>query len=187
MAIILDTNCFSHVFNGKDQKHQEFVPVLDWVVDGEGFFVYGGTKYENELKECRFYHKIFNLLKAMNKVIHFKDKKDRIDTITQNLKDKYGNKDFDDPHLPAIVQVTKCKLICSQDTRSMGYVRDSKMYPKGFEIPHYYTGSKDKDLLIERNIDEDLKKYKKKLKKETKSPIYKAVETFEEDKHKRAQ
>ena len=32
-----------------------------------------------------------------------------------------GNVDFDDPHLPAIAQVTKCRLICSDDKRSIKY------------------------------------------------------------------
>lgn len=180
MAIILDTNCFSHVFNPQDKEHGSFSPVLNWIIYGNGFFVYGGTKYLNELKKCKRYHKIFRLLKDMNKVIHFKNKDKKIDEITDKLNQQYGNEDFDDPHLPAIVLVTKCKLICSTDVRSMPYVRNSKMYPKNFGVPMYYTCEKDQDLLIDKNIDKRLLRYRCSLNKEKKNKIEKVISPLEE-------
>ena len=180
MAIILDTNCFSHVFNRSDKKHSSFLPILDWIINGNGFFVYGGTKYLNELKKCKQYHKIFRILKDMNKVVYFKNKDRRIDEITEELNRKYGNEDFDDPHLPAIVLVTKCKLICSTDMRSMPYVRNPIMYPKKFGVPMYYTCENDKELLNDRNIDRRLLKYRCSLNKEIKNK-FKCVITQSQD------
>lgn len=183
MAIIIDTNCFSHVFNGSDKRHQDFVPVLDWIIKGQGFIVYGGSKYIQELKKCRKYHKVFNLLKDLKKVLYLKEKDRYIDKKMEELYDKYGNEDFDDPHLPAIALATKCKLICSVDTRSMPYVKSSKMYPKGYTPPQYYTGKKEKHLLNDNNIDQRLLEYRKTLNKTQKEAIEKVIETFDDQKY----
>lgn len=179
MAIIVDTNCLSHVFNRKDEKHEIFKPVLDWIIYGHGFIVYGGTKYNEELSLCKKYLKLFILLKSIGKAIEFRDKCQLIDSITKRLEEKYGNKDFDDPHLPAIAQVTKCRIICSTDTRSIGYVRNSKMYPKYYSLPIYYTKIEDKVILIDRNIDERLLCYRKNLNKSLKQFFESAVDNID--------
>lgn len=178
MAIIIDTNCFSRVFNSQDAKHADFEPVLKWIVEGNGFIVYGGTKYTEELKQCTRYLKLFNLLKTLGKAIEFKEKCKEIDKTMHKLEIEFGDDDFDDPHLPAIAQITKCKLICSNDTRSIKYVRNPKMYPKKFSTPVYYTGKKDKKLLIDRNIDQRLHKYKKKLSKAFKERVMLLVNPY---------
>lgn len=176
MAIIVDTNCFARVFNRGCKEHAEFAPVLNWVVNGNGFLVYGGSKYLGELKKSYVYMKFFRLLRDLNKAFEFD--RELIDKLTAEYEKKYGNKDFDDPHLPAIVTVSKCRLICSDDKRSIPYVTASYMYPKRFAVPSYYTGAKDSHLLVDRNIDRRLSKRKNLLSKKEKEIINKFIDSI---------
>lgn len=164
MSIILDTNCFSHVFRPNDKRHTEFRPVLEWIIRGTGFLVYGGTKYLDELKKAGSYVCLFRLLKEIGKVIEVDCSK--VNEYQNKVMEIESDPDFDDPHLPAIVAVSHCKLICSADERSIKFVTRRDFYPKRFSVPKYYTGIANKPLLKETNIPKDLKKYKKKLKKE---------------------
>lgn len=45
MAIIIDANCLARVFDKTNIEHDEFVPVFDWIVNGKGKLIYGGSKY----------------------------------------------------------------------------------------------------------------------------------------------
>lgn len=166
MSIILDTNCFSRVFCRKNKEHQEFKPILDWIVFGSGFLVYGGSKYKSELQKSANFKRLFRLLKDYKKAIHFSDS--MIDDYQRLYEAKIKDKDFDDPHLPAIVLVSKCRLICTRDLRSHPFVTSSDNYPKGFHVPHYYTGLKDKCLLCDANIDKRLLMHKHLLNKKEK-------------------
>ena len=48
MCVIVDTNAFAAVFNANANNHDEFAPVLDWIISGKGKLVIGGTKYMSE-------------------------------------------------------------------------------------------------------------------------------------------
>lgn len=161
MAIILDTNCFSHVFCPKDIRHAEFRPVLEWVIKGNGFFVYGGTKYLKELKRTKSFILIFRLLRDLGKAVVIDQEK--IDNYQKSVEQKEQDPDFDDPHLPAIVAVSHCKLICSTDCRSIRFVTRKDFYPKGFPLPKYYTGIANKKLLKDTNIPKQLLQFKNKM------------------------
>ncbi|KAF5038650.1 hypothetical protein DSECCO2_552070 [anaerobic digester metagenome] len=155
MAIIIDTNCFSNVFNRKSANHKEYKPVLDWIVQGKGVIVYGGSKYKNELKKAHKYLHILQLLRDIKKV-HIGNS-ENIDRLQEEIEANRIDDDFDDPHLPAIVIDTKCRLICSEDKRSIPFVRDRNLYPNGFQIPVYYTGLRNKNILCDKYIHNDLK------------------------------
>lgn len=161
MAIILDTNCFSHVFCPKDVRHAEFRPVLEWVIKGNGFFVYGGKKYLHELKKAGRFIYIFSLLKELGKAIEIDPKK--IDNYQERVMQKEKDPDFDDPHLPAIVAVSHCRLICSTDERSIKFVMRRDFYPKKFGLPKFYKGIANKSLLKDVNIPKQLHQKKKKI------------------------
>lgn len=169
MAIIVDTNCFSRVFCRTNKEHANFKPVLDWIIYGNGFLVYGGSKYREELLKAKSYIKFFRLLKGYKKAISFPD--DPIDEFQTMFKEMIKDKDFDDPHLPAIVLVSKCRLICTKDTRSQPFVTSPDLYPKRFHTPKYYTGLKDQDLLCDSNIDKRLLKHRLQLNKKEKDAL----------------
>lgn len=169
MAIIVDTNCFSRVFSRTDKEHKDFMPVLNWIIYGNGFLVYGGSKYKGELKKSPTYFKIFRMLRDYHKAISFPDK--LIDEYQKQYEVLIQDPDFDDPHLPAIVRVSKCRLICSKDGRSKPFVTSSTLYPKHFHTPKYYTCLRDQDLLCDANIDKRLLANKLRLKKEEKEKL----------------
>jgi hypothetical protein len=49
MCIIIDADTLGLVFNPETKEHKKFKPVLEWINNGKGKIVYGGTKYEKEL------------------------------------------------------------------------------------------------------------------------------------------
>lgn len=155
MAIIIDTNCLANVFCKNSKDHEEFKPVLTWIVEGKGMMVLGGTKYNEELKKTAKFLTIIRYLKEIGKV-HKGNKRD-IDNYQIIVEELRDNQDFDDPHLPAIVKVTKCRIICSTDTRSIPYVTNKRYYPSGISTPVYYTSSRNKDILNDKYIDDSLK------------------------------
>jgi predicted nucleic acid-binding protein len=155
MAVIIDTNCIASVFSKKSTNHMEFSPILDWILNGKGLMVIGGSKYKKELKKTPKYLPIIRLLKEVGKLHNGED--DEIDKYQLKVEELRDNLDFDDPHLPAIVVNTKCRIICSSDTRSVPYVTDNKYYPKGITKPVYYTSSKNKNILTDKYIDRSLK------------------------------
>lgn len=161
MCVIVDTNTFGPVFNEQNEKHAEFKPVLDWVLHGKGKFVIGGSKYMGELKKASKYLKFFSVLATYktNKIITLKDAD--VDKEQERIEKMITDPDFDDPHLPAMVIVSKCQIICSVDTRSVKFVTDSQLYPKCIKVPCYYTGSRNKDLLCDKYVDDRYKPLQK--------------------------
>lgn len=151
MCIIIDTNTLGNVFSQKDKKHNEFVDVFNWIIRGNGKVVYGGTKYIEELSRTKFLT-LFTILNVKGRTINIDSKK--VDFEQKRIEKLISDKDFDDPHLPAMVIVSKCRLICSYDKRSIKFVTNKKLYPKNFKIPNYYTGKHNKSLLSDRYIDD---------------------------------
>lgn len=159
MAVIIDVNCLANVFSKNSARHSEFEPVLNWILKGKGLMVVGGTKYNAELAKLNRFLVIVRLLKEIGKVHLGND--EEIDAYQLKVEELRDTADFDDPHLPAIVVDTKCRIICSEDTRSIPYVTNSKYYPKGFKVPVYYTSSRNSDLLCDRYVDDSFKPLEK--------------------------
>ena len=155
MAVIIDTNCIANVFSSKAEKHDSFKPVLEWILLGKGLMVYGGSKYLSELRKIPKYLPIIRMLKEVGKVVE--GDKLKIDETQERILRICDDIDFDDPHLTAIVYITKCRVICSEDSRSIQYVTNRKFYPPGFNIPVYYTSKTNSDLLCDKYVDSTLK------------------------------
>ena len=173
MPIIIDTNCFANVFSKNSAKHEEFAPVLEWVKSGSGKFVYGGTKYMKEIPAK--YLRILRYFNELNKTI--KGDTSEIDEIELKNIELINDNDFDDPHIAAIVSVTKCRLICSEDTRSVKFIKNKILYPKHISVPKYYTGLKNKKLLVDKNIDK-IHKPVLKLSKKQKSKLERNINKY---------
>lgn len=160
MAIIIDANCLSRVFDKTNAEHEEFAPVLDWIVNGKGKLVYGGTKYLEELAKVKKIHSLINLLKDTRKKVEVMDKSD-VDAEEKRIKELIPDEDFDDPHIAALVSVSKCRLLCSSDTRSEPYLLRKDIYPKGVKPPKFYKGKQNEDLLSDKNVPKQYKPLKK--------------------------
>jgi hypothetical protein len=150
MCIVIDTNCFSPVFNPTNLDHPSFEPVLHWIVSGRGKVVYGGTKYLIELKRATRYLRIFGELKKAGKVVELAQ--GDVDTHQQRVEKLVDPKKHNDPHLPAIVCASRCRLVCTKDDRSHRLLKEATCYPKGVAKPKIYKSLKQAALLIDQNI-----------------------------------
>lgn len=164
MCIIIDINAIPSVFNPNIEDHAEFKPVLNWIISGDGFMIYGGTKYKDELKKLVKYLGFILELQRNNKVRVVCEKS--IDDAEAQIKEIIPDNDFDDPHIAAIVKITACRLICSKDIRSVKYIQNRALYCKGFILPRYYTGIRNKGLLCPTNIPVEFRSTKRLNKKE---------------------
>lgn len=152
MAIIIDTNCFANVFSKSSEKHEEFKPVLDWILYGKGFVIYGGDKYKAELRKASKYLKLINLLKDVGKV-HLGDDS-KINRRQAEIEKSNNDKSFNDIHILSICLETKCILVCSEDTTSIPFITNSKHFNKGEKKPVFYTSRKNKSILCDNYVNE---------------------------------
>lgn len=149
MCIVIDTNVLSCVFSGTNCRHDDYRPVLDWILKGPGFAVYGGSSYFRELLGARTYLKLLVELKnrgrakLVNKVA--------VDA-EQALVEGIVPRACDDAHLIAIFRASGCRLLCSNDRRADTYVKNKRFYRKGQHPPRIYRSKTHVRLLCARNV-----------------------------------
>lgn len=139
MCLVIDMNTIPSVFNPNHENHEKYKPVLDWVINGKGKMVCGGTKYWAELKLISKYIPIFNQLNRAGKVVKIDD--DVVDKKMIELMGLCSDADFDDPHIVALLVVSGCKVISSEDARSYPYIKRREWYPTGRAVPKIYKSS----------------------------------------------
>lgn len=143
MCIVIDINTLAPVF----QKDKEFKPVFDWIYDGKGKVVYGGSKYLDELPYK--YRSIFKSLKDINKAHYIDD--NEVDKKMAVVTKTIVNKQFNDQHIVALLIVSQCKLICSNDEESYPFLQHSSFFTKKTK-PKIYKGLRSKKILSDINI-----------------------------------
>jgi predicted nucleic acid-binding protein len=152
MCIVIDTNTWSSVIDSSSTDHSEFKPVYDWIFGegSKGKIVYRGTTYLNETPAK--YRKLLKYCADIGKAKGVS--LDEVDFIESELKQKIQHRDFDDPHIVAIIIASKCKLICTNEQRAIPFFKDKDriLYPKRFNIPKIYHNASNKDLLTDKNI-----------------------------------
>lgn len=150
MCIVVDANCLTHVFKKYSDNHLDFKPVLDWIIDGKGKFVFGGTKYIEELGVG--YLRLFTDLSRVRKTVKIDTQE--VDDKTEWAAEQIQHNDFDDPHIVALLLVSGCKLVCSRDARSYPYLTHKLFFSPASKRPKIYSSSKNADLLKDKNIAE---------------------------------
>ena len=150
MCIVIDANTFSSLFKTNSSDHNDFHPVLEWICKGNGKIVYGGSKYNEELRSTKKYNKLFRLFDAQRKVVKINDQE--VDNEQARLENLIDHRDFDDPHIIAIIIVSRCKIVCSKDASAYPFIKDKALYSRGFERPRIYSRSSNADLLCDKLI-----------------------------------
>ena len=150
MCIIIDVNVLPSVFSSETKNHSEYKPVYDWFIGPNGKIVFGGSKYKGELLAMRRYHSLLVRYAKMNKVAYLED--EVVDKIQEDVKSKTDDSDFDDPHIIAIVIVSKGGIVCSDDKRSYRFIKDTAFYPDGIQVPRIYSNASNKDLLSKKKL-----------------------------------
>lgn len=150
MTIILDLNTLPAIFDATCTDHQNFKPVKDWIIDGPGLIIFGGTKYQQELKKCQKFFRLFIELGKINKTAEFETS--LVDSYQCKVEKLVKSSDFDDPHIVALIAVSRCRLLASNDQRSYRFIKQKKLYPKDTHKPKIYTGLKNQKLLSNLNL-----------------------------------
>ena len=151
MCIILDINILPAVFSSNTLNHDQFAPVLNWITKGHGRVLIGGSKYKSELSRTP-YLKFFSILSRYNRTISLNDEK--VDAEQVYVEALETDPDFDDPHIIAMIRVSGCRLVCSNDKRSIRFVSQRKFYTRPMKPPKYYTKKCNESILVDTNIPE---------------------------------
>jgi predicted nucleic acid-binding protein len=150
MCIVIDTNTWAEIFDASSTNHADFKPVKDWIIEGKGKVVYGGNTYIAEIPS-RF-RKLLKILNSAGKTVSIPN--EPVNAQEEIAKNKISHPDFDDPHIVALIIVSKCRLISTNEKRAIPYFKDEErlLYPKKILRPKIYHCADNKDLLIDKNI-----------------------------------
>jgi hypothetical protein len=153
--MLIDANLIAVIFNKDNERYAVYKPVLEWFVGGRAKIVIGGGRYyRNEIqKRLASYIPILTELGRLNKTHWFPD--NVVAELTAHIKNMENKSDFDDPHIVALLCVSKAKIFCSEDERSFQFVKDRRFYPKGQEVPKILslkTHNASLELLNDENI-----------------------------------
>lgn len=169
MCIVVDINCLPAVLNKKDVAHPEFKPVLDWIQGGGGKLVYGGSTYIEELGRLKRCLAAVITLANKARTVHVPDQE--VDDKQNEIDKLCVNRQFNDSHLVAIIVVSRCRLLCSQDKNSFPFIKSNKFYVGNrppVKKPKIYTKRINEGLFVDANIA-DICKPCKKVNKSSKS------------------
>lgn len=151
MCIVIDTNTLTKVFKHSDAKHADFQPVFDWIINGNGKMVIGGSTYRNEnFERMKWFAPLLINMRYVGKVVEIPD--DTVDKEESRIKSLNLHHDFDDPHIVALLTTSRCKLICTTDKRAFPYLQNRNLYPRRTKIPAIYQNSKNSNLLCDAYV-----------------------------------
>ena len=115
------------VFERRNQEHHKFVPVLNWVTNGRGRMIYGGTKYNAELGKMIRILGIVVELARKGRTIRLPNR--TVDPIAADLRKRFPDPNFDDEHIVALVMASRCCVVCTNDHCAMAYLRRADVIP----------------------------------------------------------
>lgn len=154
MAILIDVNTVSKVFNVSDAEHHKFKPVRDWIIERKGKMIYGGETYIKEIKLLKKYNNLLTQLKTARKVILFDgvlvdSKEKQIKSVLKSRGISKTDVRYNDSHIVAILAVTKCRMLCTADKRSHLFIKDASFYDKSTDRPKIYSNQRHSPLLTD--------------------------------------
>jgi len=151
MCLVIDVCCIPKVFDSGNKHHPNYIPVFKWVFNGKGCMIYGGTKYATELSEIPRYVPIITELERAGRAIELP--RDRVDAIADALKAKIAEAAFNDEHLIAIVIVSGCRVVATEDRGAISYLKRPEFYScYGIKKPKIYKSVRNSNLCCDRNV-----------------------------------
>jgi hypothetical protein len=151
MCIVIDVCCIPKVFDCGNKHHPNYVPVFEWVFNGHGRMIYGGTKYAAELREIPRYLPIIAELERKGRAVEFP--RNRVDAIADALKAEITGAAFNDEHLIAIVIVSRCRVVATEDRDAISYLKRRDFYScHGVKKPKIYKSIRNSNLCCDQNI-----------------------------------
>jgi hypothetical protein len=150
MCLIIDTCCIHRVFNVSSKEHAEFAPVLKWITRGKGRMLYGGRKYKEELRAMTSYLRLFTEFQRQGKLVEVVG--DKVDEFGEALKKRVPDKSFNDEHIVALVAISRCRVVCTDDKLSMPYLKRRDLYPADVKPPKIYTARSHAKLCCDKHV-----------------------------------
>lgn len=139
MCLVIDTDCLSRVFDKTNRQHKGFAPVLDWISTGRGRMIYGGTKYNDELRRAAKFVPVVAELERKGRTVHMEDA--RVDGLAAAAKAAVPDAEFNDEHLVALVIASRCCVVCTKDNAAMAYLKRPELFRhEGVSRPKIYNG-----------------------------------------------
>src|SRR5580704_4992856 len=141
MCLVIDTCCLGLVFGVGTKQHDRYSPVFNWINEGNGYMIYGGTKYNTELKRAKVLGIVSELAKK-NRTIHLQDA--AVNQIAADLKVKFPEPEFDDEHIVALVIASRCGVVCTKDNVAISYLKRNDVFDgyQGAVRPKIFQGRK---------------------------------------------
>jgi hypothetical protein len=152
MCVVIDTCCLALVFDGESKQHAKFAPVLNWI-NYKGRMVYGGSKYNAELKKARKFLPFIAELSRRSKTVQIPD--GVADPIAAALKAKIADDEFDDEQLAALVVAARCCVVCTNDKTAIKYLKRTDLFSgyAGLKRPKFFQGhASHKALCCDENV-----------------------------------
>jgi len=151
MCVIVDMCCIPHVFDTKSTSHDDFSPLLGWINSANGRLLVGGTKYNSELRKMTKYFSIFLNYQRQGKLVRLDD--NSVDAFAAIAKRKEPSKQFNDEHLVAMVAVSGCRVVCTNDAEAMPFIRRRSLYEScPHRPPKIYNKKSHKHLCCKDHI-----------------------------------
>jgi hypothetical protein len=151
MCLVIDACCIAKVFDRGNRQHLNYAPVLEWVSNGNGCMIYGGTKYGIQLRGLPRYLGIIAELQRRGRAIVLPQA--HVDAIADTLRAGITDPDFNDEHLIAIVIVSRCRVVCTEDKVAIVYLKRRQFYScHGMKRPKIYQSSRNRNLCCDENV-----------------------------------
>jgi rRNA-processing protein FCF1 len=148
MCIVIDTCAFSKVFNENNKEHINFAPIYKWIMKRNGKIIIGGAKYAKEVVKNNL--NFLSELERMNRIVRLDNKK--VDDRAKELKELEPNKKFNDEHIVAMVGISRCCVVCTDEKEANPYLKRRDFYPDGMKPPKVYSAKSHAPLCCQRNI-----------------------------------
>jgi len=145
MCIVVDINTLAPVFNKNCEGHVDFGPVREWVERGQGFVVFGGSRYKRELRKSFRYLRLIRQMKESGQAVAIRD--DAVDAAETDVVALTKGTCCDDQYIVALLGISRCPLFCSQDTGSYEFIRNRALYPKRMPRVRIYSSRSNLELL----------------------------------------
>jgi hypothetical protein len=154
MCMLVDANLIPIVFKSSNYLHNKYKPIINWLLYGKGKLVFGGYYFEKEIKESLIgFMPLIKELTRLNKTHYFSN--EDVDVLTKEIKNRIKDTDFNDPHLVALLIISKATVFCSNDKKSFKFIKEKSLYPKGQNMPRIFSASEHiqcKNILNNNNI-----------------------------------
>jgi hypothetical protein len=135
MCLVIDTCTFSSVSDEQSKEHGRFAPIITWLTLGDGKIIFGGSKYNSEIRGGRFL-RILAEFTRKGRIVRVSDAK--VDRLAKELKRRVPEKSFNDEHLVELVSITKCCVVCTDDKQAVPYLKRRDLYPRDVKPPKIY-------------------------------------------------